>query len=342
MQKDRHCCSEETRRARLVDAQPGEWEEVTAACKRACTGRLHSGETGQTAGTGHEHKWAGIDHAHVLGGGRNALRARRQRESHPARTGCIALRQAEQRAVRHLRSVNFQGGAPCGASALRWKCRAEGGADNDGIAGGVQSVAWGGDGAVPEPAEVRCCREARSKIRDGEVNCGSSTHEGGEGIEWTHFMRLEDVAQQESARSDEAAGGGKEQGRLTADDVNVTSVNNRTDWEARLTAHRAPSIEAVRRANGGRGSRTVSRDQAMLFQFTKCSRKEEIGLGGRFSMAAQLKKLADSKKVISSLRQQLELNEQGVSKMKESMRHGSVGCQRGMLQEESVRFGVVS
>jgi hypothetical protein len=41
------------------------------------------------------------------------------------------------------------------------------------------------------------------------------------------------------------------------DDVNVTSVNNSTDWETKLTAHRAPSIEAVRRANGGRGDWAV-------------------------------------------------------------------------------------
>ena len=55
---------------------------------------------------------------------------------------------------------------------------------------------------------------------------------GGGGIGWTYFVSPENVAGQESPRSDEAAGGGQEQGRLMGDHANVTSVNNLTDWEA--------------------------------------------------------------------------------------------------------------
>ncbi|KAJ6508212.1 hypothetical protein C8R45DRAFT_921983 [Mycena sanguinolenta] len=76
-------------------------------------------------------------------------------------------------AASSVRSANIRGDAPCRASALQWKYRAEGGADGDGVAGGVHPTAWGGDAPVLEPEQAQRCRKAGSKIGDGEVNCGS-------------------------------------------------------------------------------------------------------------------------------------------------------------------------
>ena len=85
-------------------------------------------------------------------GGCNALQGQAS-----ALVDALRARYSQSLAVSSIEKRECPGDALCRTGALQRKYRAEGGADDNGVAAGVQPMAWGSDGVVSEAEEAQWC-----------------------------------------------------------------------------------------------------------------------------------------------------------------------------------------